>query len=133
MICITICESLPPRATEKLSKQTEVGVEVKLSQIFSPKTYSPVSARQPGTANDSYSSTIQPRLTGKNHHESPHRPLEGPRLRTCLMGRRHLQFPNKQIHSSIALPGWFQMPPAELDFPLTFFLIIKNTGHLPSP
>lgn len=39
---------------------------------------------------------------------------------------------SKQIHSSIVLLGWFKIPPAEPDFPLTFFLIIKNTGHLPS-
>jgi hypothetical protein len=38
-----------------------------------------------------------------------------------LMGRHHLQFPNKQIHSSIVPPGWFQVPPAEPDFPPTFF------------
>lgn len=76
MICITIWESLPPRATAKLSKQTEVGEGVKLSQIFDPETYSPVSTKQPGTADDSHSPTIQPRSTGENHHEGPR---DGPR------------------------------------------------------
>lgn len=39
---------------------------------------------------------------------------------------------SKQIHNSIVLPGWFQISPTEPDFPPTFFfLIIKNTGHLP--
>lgn len=28
---------------------------------------------------------------------------------------------SKQIHSSIVLLEWFQIPPAEPDFPLTFF------------
>jgi hypothetical protein len=40
---------------------------------------------------------------------------------------------SKQLHNSIVLPGWFQISPTEPDFPPTFFfLIIKNTGHLPS-
>lgn len=68
----------------------------------------------------------------ENHHAGPLTlPLKWPRLWVCLMQEPPLAL-SKQIHSSIVLPGGFQIPPTEPDFPPTFFfLIIKNTGHLP--
>ena len=112
--------SLPPRAIVRLKGEGggvgSGGRSHKVS-VAAPGRYSPVRTRRcPRPA------TYRPRPgpADENHYMGPSQ-IPGRAEATGMLNGK-TPFPvSKQIHSSIVLPGCCQIPPAEPDFPPTFF------------
>ena len=69
-----------------------------------------------------FPSTYHPQLSpaDESYYKGPFR-FPGRGVAMGMLNGKTPRTISKQIHSSIMLPGWFQIPPAEPDFPLTFF------------